>query len=100
MIDFEKGLQNALKINFPISNVDGCFFYFAKLLGSKAKEYGLCKKEELKKTKLLVFVLKLLTFMNPDYKINFFDKLEDYFSINNDKFTKLVKYYKKNWLKK
>jgi hypothetical protein len=35
--------------------------------------------------------------MNPDYRENFFEKFEKYFSIDNDKYKKFIKYFKKNW---
>ena len=33
--------------------------------------------------------------MNPDYKENFFKNFEKYFSIDNDKYKKFIKYFKK-----
>ena len=44
IIDFEKGLQKAVRLNFPNSIIDGCYFHFVKLLWSKSKKLGLCKK--------------------------------------------------------
>ena len=98
MIDFELALQKSVKNNFPQSIINGCFFHFSKLMWSKAKILGLCKKKELKKTKLFIFIIKLMTFMNPDDKAKFFEKFEKYFSIDNDKYYKFVNYFKKNWL--
>ena len=98
MIDFEIALQNSVKNNFPQSIINGCFFHFSKLMWSKAKTLGLCKKKELQKTKLFIFIIKLITFMNPDDKEKFFEKFEKYFSIDNDKYQKFIKYFKKIWL--
>ena len=98
MIDFEKTLQNAIKKNFPIFTIDGCFFHYSKLLWTKAKSIGLCKKDSLKKTKILIFILKLLPFMNPDDKEPLFNKMEKYFKLHEDQYQKMISYYKKNWL--
>ena len=51
MVDFEKGLQNAIKKNFKDVQVDGCFFHFSKLLWSKAEEFFYAKGKSLKKLK-------------------------------------------------
>ena len=87
MVDFEKGLQIAIKNNFKETQIDGCFFHFSKLL-SKAKEFGLCKKDDLKKAKI-IFILKLIAFMHPE-------KIEEYYSIDDDKFNKMVNILKKH----
>ena len=52
-------------------------------------------KTNFKNSKLLIFVLKLLLFLHPDNKDDIYKKMEEYFSINNDNYTKLIKYYKK-----
>ena len=98
MIDFEKGLQNALKINFPNCKVGGCFFHFVKLLWTKVKSLGLCNKSNLKLTKIIVFILKLIPFTDIDNKSFIFKKVEEYMSLQNDNYKKLISYYKKNWL--
>ena len=56
LTDFEKPLQNAIKKNFPGAVIDGCFFHFVKLLWAKSKKLGLCKCDQLKKTKLIIFI--------------------------------------------
>ena len=66
MIDFEKPLQNAIKKNFPKAQVDGCYFHFVKLLWTKAKTLGLTTKNRLKITKILIFILKLIPFIDID----------------------------------
>ena len=55
-------------------------------------------KNKTKKTKLFIFILKLITFKDPDIKEPFFENFEKYFSLNEDEYKKFLGYYKKNWL--
>ena len=96
--DFEKGLLKSIKTNFPKSIIDGCYFHFVKLLWSKAKQFGLCKKKNLKFSKILIFLLKIIPFLPLDEKNLVFDKIDTFFSNNKDKYWKMLAYYKKNWL--
>ena len=75
------------------------FFNFVKLLWSKAKSLGLCKKSDLKLTKIILFILKIIPFTKVDDKNKIFQKVEDFVSLQDDKYKKLVSYYKKNWIK-
>ena len=45
MMDFEKSLIKVIRNNFKHSKIDGCYFYFVKLLCTLAKKYELCQKE-------------------------------------------------------
>jgi len=74
MVDFEQGLINSIKKNFENSTIDGCFFHFVKLLWNKAKLLGLCKSGKLKMTKILIFMLKIIPFIEYDDRQNFFEK--------------------------
>lgn len=98
MSDFEKGLINSIRKNFENSVVDGCFFHFVKLFWKKAKSLGLCKIKNLKNTKILLFILKLIPFLEIDQRGELFDKLEIFYSSINESYKKLLNYYKKNWL--
>jgi hypothetical protein len=60
----------------------------------------MCKKNELSTTKILLFVLKIFPFLRLDDKIEVFDKLEELFLNSENKYRKMIAYYKKNWLKK
>ena len=75
MIDFEVGLQKAIKLNFPNALISGCFFHFVKFLWEKAKKLHLCKKDKIKYTKILIFILKIIHFINIDYRTKFFKKI-------------------------
>ena len=99
MCDFEPSLIKSVKKNFTNSKVDGCYFHFVKLMWSKAKSLGLCNRNNIKLTKILVFILKLLPFLPHDERENLFKKTEEYFSINSENEKKLLLYFKKNWLK-
>lgn len=98
MADFEVGLQGALKTNFPNSLISGCFFHFLKCFWDRAKKYGLIKKQSIKHTKILIFLLKQIPYINIDERDKFFKKLEDFYSfkLNNNKYLKLIKYYRKS----
>ena len=66
----------------------------------RAKKYGLIKKQSIKHTKILIFLLKLIPYINIGERDEFFKKLEDFHSIklNDNKYLKLIKYYRKNWM--
>lgn len=100
MIDFEVGLQKAIKLYFPNALISGCFFHFVKCLWEKAKKLHLCKKDKIKHTKILIFILKIIPFINIDYRQEIFDKIEDFYSAsqNDNNYYKLIKYYKKQWI--
>jgi hypothetical protein len=65
----------------------------------KAKSLSLCNKDNIKNTKILIFIFKLMPFLLKDNKEDLFDKLEDYYTQNNSNYKKFIKYYKKNLLK-
>lgn len=84
MMDFEKRLINSVKGYFPDSIINGCFFHYIKILWNKAKSLTLCKKENLKNTKLLIFIFKLNPFLFKDKREKIFTKLDEYFVRLND----------------
>ena len=98
MCHFEKGLQKSIKKNFEKAVVDGCYFHFVKLLWAKAKNNGLCTKKYIKNTKIILFIFKIIPFIDIDDRVQLFDKLQEYFSIEDNKFKSFMTYYKKNWL--
>ena len=99
MIDFEIGIQKALKNTFENILINGCYFHFVKLLWGKAKKLGLCTKEKIKHTKILIFILKIIPFMKIDEKKLVFKKIQDFYEEDkNNKYYSIIKYYKKNWI--
>lgn len=100
MIEFELGLQKPIKTNFQNTLISGCFFHYVKCLWDRAKKYGLVKKESIRHIKILIFLLKIIPYINIDWRKEFFKKIEDFYSIklNDQKYCKLIKYYKKYWI--
>lgn len=94
MLDFEVGLQKAIKLNFPNALISGCFFHFVKCLWEKAKKLYLCKKDKIKHTKILIFALKIIPFIDIDHRTEFFKKIEDFYSSfkNDNNYNKLKQY--------
>ena len=97
MSDFEIALRRSIKEVFPNCILDGCFFHYTKLLWKHAKILGLCKKNEIKNTKIFLFLLKLYPYIKLDEKKNFFKELEEYY-ITNSKYKNFLEYYKKSWI--
>ena len=97
MNDFEVGLRNSIKKIFPDSILDGFYFHYIKILWNHAKLNGLCKKNKLKTTKMFIFLLKVMPFVEYDENENFFKELETYFEVVV-KYKKFLKYYKKQWI--
>ena len=59
------------------------FSIFPNYYGVKLKNLVYVKEKNLKKTKILIFVLKLIPFMKPDDKLKFFENKLLQYSINN-----------------
>ena len=97
MSDFEIALRNSIKNSFPQAILDGCFFHYSKLLWKYAKRLGLCSKNNLKKTKLFIFLLKIFPYIKLDEKKEYFTEIDEHFKIDN-KYNKFLIYYKNNWL--
>ena len=98
MFDFEKSLINSIKKNFENPFIDECFFHFVKLIWNKTKTYRLCKKDKIKNTKILIFLLKIIPFLDLDRRNDLFKKIEEYYNLSEDNYSKLVNYYKRNWI--
>jgi len=87
MSDFERGLQNAIKDVFAVSDsadspkLMGCYFHYVKALIKKAKQLKMFSKNSLnKKTKLLLGLLKLLVHCPSDQKQKIFDEIDSFFT--------------------
>lgn len=76
MLDFEEGLQKSIKTIFPKVKINGCHFHYVKILWEKAKQYGLCSKKDIKYTKILLFLLKLLPYLAIDERSELFNKID------------------------
>ena len=58
MTDFEKPIRNAIKNILKGVKLKGYYFHFVKALWSKSKKLGLCSKQKIKYTKIIIFSLK------------------------------------------
>jgi hypothetical protein len=70
----------------------------------KAKKIGLSRKIYIKKTKFVIFTLKLITLIKAEKQRQFFEEVKLY-SLKGDKKEKdlsneFIKYFEKNWLNK
>ena len=97
---FERGLQNAIKDVFNVSEdadspkLLGCYFHFVKALIKKAKELKLfLKNSENKNAKLLVGLLKILVHIPKEKKQEFFTSIEATFKNIGTKYETLLKYF-------
>ena len=68
---------------------------FCQTFVGSCKKLGLCQKEKLKVTKILLFILKIMPFVLPDDRGDIFDKIEEYFTSEDSSYKKLITYYKK-----
>ena len=50
----------------------------------ESQKIKLCSKDKIKNTKILIFVLKIIPFMSNDEKFDFYEKIKNYYSIENN----------------
>ena len=62
----------------------------------KAKKYGLCNKEKLKDTIILIFAFKVFQYLEKKDKNNFLIEIKNIYSNKND-YQKMIKYFESNW---
>ena len=79
MRDFEPSLQSSLRKVFKGIKISGCYFHYVKILWQKVKKLGLCTKSEIKVTKILLFILKILPYLEIDERTEIFKKIEEFF---------------------
>ena len=96
--DFEKSLRKAISKVFPNIILDGCFFHYTKILWSKAKELGLCKKKLIKETFFFIFLFKVYPYVLSDQKKEYLKKVKDIYKENKLKYSDFIEYYEKNWV--
>ena len=77
--------KNQLKKNFENIKIDRCYFHFFKLLWNKAKHLGLVYKTNIKNNKIILFILKIIPFLDIDYKNDIFEKLGNIYYSKEDK---------------
>ena len=96
MLDFEKASRKALKEIFPLADVKGCYYHYAKALWAKAKRLGLTRKKIVFETYTLIFAFKIYQFIPEKDKKEY---LNEIISIYSDKveYKKFLNYFTKNW---
>ena len=98
MADFEKALQNAIKISFPEAELCGCYFHFVKCLYDKITKLGLRKKEFKNQSRVMISYLQILVHCEEDKRKELFKELKTIFKNDDKRFTQFLDYFSKNWL--
>ena len=65
----------------------------------KIRNFGLTKKQNIDKSKIIVFALKLYPFILKEKKSNFIEEIYEYALKIDNKYKFFIKYFKKNWEK-
>ena len=101
--EFDYSLRIELKKSFNKAKIKGCFFHFIKILWIKTKRLGLCKKNIMKYTDIIIFAMKMICLIKNDYKNEFIKGLDSYIEKLPENIVKdyqsLMDYFKDNWLK-
>ena len=99
LCDFEKSLLKAIKNKFSDSKINGCYFHYIKSIWKKLRNFGLTKKSNIDKTKIIAFALKLYPFILKEKKSIFINEIYEYALNIDNKYKSFIKYFKKNWEK-
>ena len=97
MSDFEIGLRKAIKKNFELCLLDGCYFHYCKAIWKKIKKLNLFKKKLRYNTIIIFFVMKVYPYIKTDKREKYYEKLEIFAENLGDNYIKLLKYFKKYW---
>ena len=99
MTDFEKLIRHAIKNILKIVKLKGCFFHFIKALWSKSKKLGLCHKNKIKYTKIIIFSLKMSILLKREDQIQLFDDIDAFIGNleDNKSYILYMKYFNKIW---
>ena len=84
---------------FKGAKLKGCYFHYVKCLWAKAKRIGLTI---LQKTKMIIFILKLLTLIKSQKHIEIINSIKAFinkFDSYNNLFNQFISYFEKIWLK-
>lgn len=94
--DFALGNINAIDTVFENDNVliIPCFFHLIQAWWRKLNKLGFRKKNIIKKTKVLVLNLKLLSFMNHDKALEFYKEIKNEY---NNEFESFFEYFEDTW---
>lgn len=101
MCDFEKALRASITKVFKGVRLKGCSFHYVKCLWHNAKKIGLTRKNIISTTKLIIFILKLLTLVKYKNHLNIINSIKEYISnmeSNSKLFKDFISYYERVWL--
>ena len=77
-----------------------CLLHFLQCLWRKINSLGLRKKEFIKKSKCLIFNIKLLAFIKVEDIEDSFNFIKNSDIFDDDKYTLFFNYFEKNWINK
>ena len=87
---------------FKGTKLKGYYFHYVKCLWAKAKRIGLTNKTILQKTKMIIFILKLLTLIKYEKHIEIINSIKTFinkFDSFNNLFNLFISYFEKVWVK-
>ena len=92
MCDFEKALRASITKVFKGLRLKGCYFHYVKCLWHNAKKFGLTRKNIISNTKIIIFILKLLTLVKSKNHLNIINSIKEYISNmeTNSKYLKIL----------
>ena len=101
-IDFSKAEENAILEVYKNDKIKivFCLFHFLQCLWRKINSLGLRKKEFIKKSKCLIFNIKLLAFIKVEDIEDSFNFIKNSDIFDDDKYTLFFNYFEKNWINK
>jgi len=101
--DFDYSMRMELKKSFQKAELKGCYFNYVKKLWLKSKRAGLCQKNVIEYTDIIIFAMKMICLIKSDYMNEYLTELELY--INNlpqnyiQNFKDFYNYFKETWFK-
>jgi len=78
--------------------LDGCFSHYTKILWSKARDLGLCKKHLIKETFFFIFLFKIYPYVLNNEKKEYLKKVKEIYKENKLKYSDFIEYFEKNWV--
>ena len=76
--EFDYSLRILLKQTFPKSKLKGCYFHFIKKLWIKAKRLGLCQKNYIQYTDIVIFAMKIICLIKSEYMAEYVNEIYTY----------------------
>jgi len=77
MSGFEWGLRKAIKLKYPKTILEGCYFHFIKALWEKSKRLGICNKKTIIDSKIIIFGFKIYPFIKEKERGKYLEEIKD-----------------------